>query len=64
MFDTFDNDDHHNHDSPDFVDVEIPHTAGVASSREPTTSSARIVSMQHSNTAVPHVPVMVRVGSP
>jgi hypothetical protein len=31
--------------------VEIPHTAGVASSREPTPPSVRIVSMQDSNTA-------------
>jgi len=46
MFDTFDNDDHHNHDSPDFVDVEIPHTAGVASCREPTPPSVPIINMQ------------------
>ena len=32
--------------SPDFVDVKIPHTAGVASSREPTPPSVPIISMQ------------------
>jgi len=31
-------------------DVEIPHTAGVASSREPTLPSVPIVSMHDSNT--------------
>lgn len=62
----------HDHDSPghlishpDFVDIEIPHTAGVASSRKPTPrSGVRIVSMQVSNTATGHVPGVVRVWSP
>ncbi|KAI0263146.1 hypothetical protein BGY98DRAFT_1103975 [Russula aff. rugulosa BPL654] len=57
MFDSF-NDNHHDHVSPsqqtngpDFVDIEIPHSVGIANSLEPTTPSVRIVSMQDSNTA-------------
>jgi hypothetical protein len=57
-FDSFNDDDHHDHDSPgqrisspDFVDVEIPHAAGIASSRKPTPPSVPIVSMQDSNSA-------------
>ena len=50
--------------SPDFVDVEIPHTTDIAGSRERTQLSVRIVSMQDSNTVLPlsHVPVLVHVG--
>ena len=47
MPDSFNDDDHHDHDSPDFVDVEIPHTARVASSRE----SSSINITHNSNTA-------------
>ena len=64
----------HDHDSPgqlishpDFVDIEIPHAAGAASSRKPTPrSGVRIVtvSMQVSNTATGHVLGVVRVWSP
>ena len=50
VIDSFNDDNHHNLDSPsrrisnpDFVDVEIPHTAGVASSHESTPSPVRIV---------------------
>ena len=39
--------DHHDHDSPDFVDIEIPQAARVASSRE----LASFVIMHESNTA-------------
>ena len=42
----------------DSVDVEIPHTSGVASSREPTPPSVCIVSMQGSKTALT-MPVVV-----
>lgn len=54
--DSFNDDDYHDHDSPrqrisspDFVDVEIPHTDDDASSREPTPPSVPILSKQDWN---------------
>ena len=37
--------------NPDIVNVEIPHTSGIASSHEFTPPSGHIVGMQDSNTA-------------
>ena len=47
MPDSFNDDDHHDHDRPDFANIEIPYTARVASSHESTS----IVIMHDSNTA-------------